>query len=168
MHAQGRSELAMNVSALGTLPSPFASSAGDTRPHRSLLGRRQPTPLHAQPNTAYAQRDVNTPGAAGETKIGMPASGKRIAGLSDMHDRRKRDVAGFLDSRDLDGRPGDEYGLDWLRQQGLSPLTSTPPPPPPRVMHLAITSAAVRCLPALLSVQPIACRRLIWRLCGRG
>ena len=54
----------------------------------------------------------------------MQAVEKRTVELSSVHDRRKRADAGFLDSRDLDGRPADEYGLDWLRQQG----TPTPLP----------------------------------------
>ena len=51
----------------------------------------------------------------------MHAAGKRTSELLTTRDRRKTGDAGFLDSRDLDGRPADDYGLDWLRQQGLLP-----------------------------------------------
>ena len=61
---QASLSLEMNVSALGRLPPPFASSAGDNWPHRSLASRRQFVSLRAQQDTAYAERDLNTPGAA--------------------------------------------------------------------------------------------------------
>lgn len=85
-------------------------------------------------------------------RVGMHAAGKRVIKLSAVHDRGERARAGFLDSRDLEGRPADEYGLDWLRQQGI------PGSPPPRLWrHLA-----QQCIPSLQNrrASRLPCRGL--------
>ena len=134
----------MNVCALGRLPPPFAPSAGDTWPHRSPASRRQLTPLHAQQDTAYAQRDLNTPGAASSLAQSacMQRANARV-GSQQCVIAAQIDDAGFLDSRDLDGRPADDYGLDWLRQQGMC----SPPFPPSLLSFFASPLPAVGCKP---------------------